>query len=78
MVSHPDQISDDEKQAILSRCLELAMEGETYAYTTMYPEFTAQARQDRNSGAEAEFIERSSESKEHAGLIRTSAKTSAC
>ena len=44
VVSDPEQLSDDEKQAILSRCLELAIEGETYESTTMYPEFTAQAR----------------------------------
>ena len=67
MVSDPEQLSDEEKQAILSRCLELAIEGETYEYTTMYPEFAAQARQDRNSRTKAEFAEQSSESKEHAG-----------
>ena len=74
VVSDPEHLSDDEKQAILSRCLELAIEGETYEYTTMYPEFTAQARQDRDSGAEAEFAEQSSESKKPAGLFRTAAK----
>ncbi|QNI62807.1 rubredoxin family protein [Synechococcus sp. TAK9802] len=40
----------------------------------MYPEFAAQARQDRDSRAAAEFAEQSSESKEHAGLFRTAAK----
>ena len=35
VVSQPDQLSDDEKQAILSRCLELEIEGETYEYTTI-------------------------------------------
>ena len=74
VVSHPEQLNDEEKQAILSRCLDLAVEGETYEYTTMYPEFAAQARQDRDSGAEAEFAEQSSESKEHAGQFRTAAK----
>ena len=47
VVNDPEQLSDEKKQAILSRCLELAIEGETYEYTTMYPEFAAQARQDR-------------------------------
>ena len=42
VVNDPEQLSDKEKQAILSRCLELAIEGETYEYTTMYPEFAAQ------------------------------------
>ena len=73
-MNDPEQLSDEEKQAILSRCLELAIEGETYEYTTMYPEFAAQAWQERDSGAAAEFAEQSSESKEHAGLFRTAAK----
>ena len=30
VVRDPDQLSDEEKQAILSRCLNLAIEGETY------------------------------------------------
>jgi rubrerythrin len=30
VVNHPNQLSDKEKQSILSRCLELAIEGETY------------------------------------------------
>ena len=47
VVNDPAALSEAEKQAILSRCLELAIEGETYEYTTMYPEFAAQARTDR-------------------------------
>ena len=39
VVSDPEQLSDEQKQAILSSCLELAIEGETYEYITMYPEF---------------------------------------
>ena len=30
VVNNPEQLSDEEKQAILSRCLDLAIEGETY------------------------------------------------
>ena len=74
VVGDPHQLSDDEKQTLLSRCLELAIEGETYEYTTMYPDFAEQARQDRDSRAEEEFAEQSSESKEHAGTFRTAAK----
>ena len=40
----------------------------------MYPEFAAQARNDRDHGAEAEFKEQTSESKEHAGIFKTAAK----
>ena len=36
-VKDPAGLSESEKQAILSRCLELAIEGETYEFTTMYP-----------------------------------------
>ena len=55
VIDDPANLSDDQKQALLSRCLELAIEGETYEYTTMYPEFAAQARTDRDGEAAAEF-----------------------
>ena len=74
VVDAPEQLSAEQKHQMLSRCLELAIEGETYEYTTMYPEFAAQARQDRDSGAESEFAEQSSESEGHAGTFRTAAK----
>ena len=74
VIEDAGDLSDAQKQAILSRCLELAIEGETYEYTTMYPEFAAQARQDRDGGAEREFAEQANESAEHAGLFRTAAK----
>ena len=74
VVNDPASLSEEQKQAMLSRCLELAIEGETYEYTTMYPEFAAQARSDRDNGAEAEFNEQISESKEHAGIFRTAAR----
>ena len=57
VVSDPSALSDDDKQVLLSRCIELAIEGETYEFTTMYPEFAAQARNDRDHEAEAEFKE---------------------
>ena len=74
VVDDPAALSDSQKQAILSRCLELAIEGETYEYTTMYPEFAAQARTDRDSDAEAEFSEQITESQQHAGVFRTAAR----
>ena len=74
VVDDPATLSGDQKQAILSRCLELAIEGETYEYTTMYPEFAAQARNDCDSGAEAEFNEQINESEDHAGVFRTAAR----
>ena len=64
---HPELVIDDpaalspaEKQQKLARCLELAIEGETYEYTTMYPDFAAQARADRDTEAAAGFEEQRS------------------
>jgi rubrerythrin len=74
VVADPASLSEAEKQAILSRCLTLAIEGETYEYTTMYPEFAAQARADRDNGAVAEFNEQIDESRDHATLFRTAAR----
>ncbi|MGC6484010.1 MAG: rubrerythrin family protein [Synechococcus sp.] len=74
VVDDPASLSEADKQALLSRCLELAIEGETYEFTTMYPEFAAQARNDRDGDAEVEFNEQIDESKQHAGIFRTAAK----
>jgi rubrerythrin len=74
VVEDPASLDPQRRQEILARCLELAIEGETYEYTTMYPEFAAQARADRDQGASAEFEEQISESQEHAGLFRRAAR----
>jgi rubrerythrin len=73
-VEDASSLSEAEKKAIISRCLELAIEGETYEYTTMYPEFTTQAVEDRDDKAVAEFKEQIAESKEHAGIFRKAAQ----
>lgn len=44
-------------------CLEMAIEGETYEFTTMYPEFLAGAQNEQEI---AEYKEQIAESKEHA------------
>ena len=41
-------LSEEEQKQILARCLELAIAGETYEYTTMYPGFAAQAHADKD------------------------------
>lgn len=74
VVEDADRLSEAEKKAIISRCLELAIEGETYEYTTMYPEFAAQAREDRDDKAVGEFEEQIAESQEHAGIFRKAAQ----
>lgn len=73
-VENPEDLSDEEKKKIAARCLELAIEGETYEYETMYPEFAEQAKVDRDGGAEAEFKEQEAESKEHAAIFRKAAQ----
>lgn len=47
-------------------CLEKAIEGETYEYTTMYPQFERQAKAETNIEAVKEFNEQGRESQEHA------------
>jgi rubrerythrin len=73
VVADPTSLSLEQKQAILSRCLELAIEGETYEFTTMYPEFAAQAHQERDGAAEAEFHAQVAESQDHAAIFRKAA-----
>ncbi|WP_127478629.1 rubrerythrin family protein [Sulfurivermis fontis] len=49
-----------------ARCLELAIEGETYEYTEMYPSFRHTALEEQQSDAVREFDEQIAESQEHA------------
>lgn len=48
------------------RCLQMAIEGETYEYTEMYPGFLKTAQQEGQTGAASEIKEQIAESKEHA------------
>lgn len=50
----------------VEKMLELAIEGETYEYTEMYPEFRHTALAEKNEAAVAEMDEQIEESKEHA------------
>ncbi len=49
-----------------ARCLQMAIEGETYEYTEMYPGFLKTAQQEGNSAAVSEMQEQIAESREHA------------
>jgi rubrerythrin len=49
-----------------AKALEIAIEGETYEYTEMYPKFRHLAEQEGNQAAVAEYDEQIAESKEHA------------
>ncbi|MBD2436011.1 rubredoxin [Nostoc sp. FACHB-110] len=66
-------LTEEQKRAIVSRCLSLAIEGETYEYTTMYPEFAQAAQSDRDNPAAAEFLKQAQESGEHANTFREAA-----
>lgn len=48
------------------QCLELAIEGETYEFTTMYPDFEQRAKEENNRTAQLEFASQIVESSEHA------------
>jgi len=52
------------------RCLQYAIDGETYEYTEMYPKFRHEAEQEGHDAAVAEIDEQIAESKEHAEQFR--------
>lgn len=66
-------LTDEQKREIVSRCLSLAIEGETYEYTTMYPDFAADAQRDRDNPAAEEFLKQAQESTDHANTFREAA-----
>ncbi len=66
-------LTPEQKKAIAERCLELAIEGETYEYSVMYPGFAEQARGDRDGNAVVEFEAQQVESREHATTFRKAA-----
>jgi rubrerythrin len=55
-----------ESELTPARCLELAIEGETYEYTEMYPKFRHLAEQEKNLDAVRELDEQIEESRQHA------------
>ena len=58
-----------------ARCLDMAIAGETYEYTEMYPSFRHAAEAEGHAAAVREIDEQSAESKEHAArFVATLAK----
>ena len=51
-------------------CLQVAIDGETYEYTEMYPGFLETAQQEGNAAAVSEMNEQIAESKEHAARFQ--------
>ncbi|TCV80221.1 rubrerythrin family protein [Sulfurirhabdus autotrophica] len=60
-----------------ARCLEMAIAGETYEYTEMYPSFRHMAVEEQNHAAVAEMDEQIAESKEHAACFQKVLETAA-
>ncbi len=58
------------EQLTPARALEIAIEGETYEYTEMYPKFRHLAVEEGNAAAVAEYDEQIEESKQHAAQFR--------
>jgi rubrerythrin len=73
VVKDPTALTEEQKREIMSRCLSLAIEGETYEYTTMYPEFAAAAQKDRDNPATEEFLKQAKESADHANIFHEAA-----
>ncbi|MEO6096013.1 MAG: rubrerythrin family protein [Fibrobacteria bacterium] len=68
---YPGQLVDTAK------ALELAIEGETYEYTEMYPGFKRDAEREGNLEAKRELEDQIQESQEHAELFRATLATAA-
>lgn len=61
----------------VARCLEMAIAGETYEYTEMYPSFRHMAVEEGNQAAVTEYDEQIAESMEHAERFRATLEKAA-
>ena len=61
----------------VKQCLDMAIAGETYEYTEMYPNFRHMAVEEGNSAAVAEYDEQITESREHAARFRATLEKAA-
>jgi rubrerythrin len=59
------------------RCLQMAIEGETYEYSEMYPGFLKTAQQEGHAAATAEIKQQIDESKEHAEMFKATLEKAA-
>ena len=64
-------------QMNVARCLEMAIAGETYEYTEMYPTFRHLAIQENNAAAVREFDEQITESIDHAQRFKATLEKAA-
>ena len=58
-----------------AKALQIAIDGETYEYTEMYPGFRKTAEMEGNAAAVAEMDDQIAESREHAAQFQASLKT---
>ncbi|MEO5573832.1 MAG: rubrerythrin family protein [Gammaproteobacteria bacterium] len=61
----------------VKKCLTMAIEGETYEYTEMYPSFRHMAEEESNFAAAAEFDGQIAESREHAEIFKATLEKAA-
>lgn len=66
-----------QSQMTVEDCLKYAIEGETYEYTEMYPEFKSKALEEQEKYAAEEFGEQIEESKGHAAMFEETLKKAA-
>lgn len=66
---HLDLLYPKDRMSV-ARCLDMAIEGETYEYTEMYPKFRHLAEAEGNHEAVRELDEQIEESREHAERFR--------
>jgi rubrerythrin len=67
---HAELLFSDETMTP-AKCLQYAIEGETYEYAEMYPKFRHEAMLEGNTAAVAELDEQIAESKEHAAMFKS-------
>jgi len=67
---HAELLFSDETMTP-AKCLQYAIDGETYEYTEMYPRFRHEAMQEGHDAAVKEIDEQIAESKEHAEMFKS-------
>lgn len=75
-LGHAELLFPKEKLGVKD-VLRYAVEGETYEYTEMYPQFRHAAAAEGDAAAAAEFAAQMGESREHAELFRRTLQTAA-
>jgi rubrerythrin len=69
VITDPSILSESQKQKIITQCLQMAIDGETYEYTQMYPEMLSDAKSEKDQASQELIVEQIDESKEHANTF---------